>query len=46
MEYFIDKILEHRGNLKKKTEIEFLVTWLEYAQEHNSYVIRSSSMLI
>ena len=29
MEYFIDKILKHRGNLKKKTEIEFLVSWLE-----------------
>ena len=28
MEYFIDKILQHRGNLKKKTEIEFLVSWL------------------
>ena len=37
MEYFIDKILEHRGNLKKKTEIEFLVSWLGYAQEHNSW---------
>ena len=37
MEYFIDKILEHRGNLKKKTEIEFLVCWLGYAQEHNSW---------
>ena len=31
MEYFIDKILEHRGDLKKKTEIEFLVSWLGYA---------------
>ena len=37
MEYFIDKILQHRGNLKKKTEIEFLVSWLGYAQEHNSW---------
>ena len=37
MEYFIDKILEHRGNLKKKTEIEFLVSWLGYAQDHNSW---------
>ena len=31
------KILEHKGNLKKKTEIEFLVSWLGYAQEHNSW---------
>ena len=36
MEYFIDKILDHKGNVKKKTEIEFLVSWLGYAQEHNS----------
>ena len=35
MEYLIDKILEHRGNLKKKIEIEFLVSWLGYAQEHD-----------
>ena len=37
MEYFIDKILEHRGNLKKKTEIEFLVSWFGYTQERNSW---------
>ena len=37
MEYFIDKILQHSDNLKKKTEIEFLVSWLGYAQEHNSW---------
>ena len=37
MEYFINKILERRGNLKKKIEIEFLVTWLGYAQEHDSW---------
>ena len=37
MEYFIDKILEHKSNLKKKTEIKFLVSWLGYAQEHNSW---------
>ena len=37
MEYFIDKILQHRGNLKKKTEIGFLVSWLGYAQRHDSW---------
>ena len=31
------KKLYNRGNLKKKTEIEFLVSWLGYAQEHNSW---------
>ena len=34
MEYFIDKILEHCGDFKKKTEIEFLVSWLGYAWQH------------
>ena len=43
MECFIDKILQHRGNLKKKTEIEFLVSWLGYAQEHNSWEIGRAS---
>ena len=31
MEYFIDKILEHRGNLKKKRKIRFLVSLIGYA---------------
>ena len=31
MEYFIEEILEHRGNLKKKSEIEFLVSWLGFS---------------
>ena len=26
MEYFIEEILDHRGNLKKKSEIQFLVS--------------------
>ena len=37
MEYYMDKILEYLGNIKKKTEIEFLVSWLGYAPEHNSW---------
>ena len=36
MKCFTNKILEHRRDLKKKVEIEFLVSWLGYAQEHNS----------
>ena len=28
--YFIEEILEHRGNLKKKTEIESVVRWLGF----------------
>ena len=46
MEYFIDKILEYIGNLKKKTEIEFLVSWLGYAQEHNSGLRDSSNSML
>ena len=30
MEYFIEDILDHRGNLKKKSEIQFLVSWLGF----------------
>ena len=37
MEYFIEEILEHRGNLKKKSEIEFLVSWLGFSVDCNSW---------
>ena len=37
MEFFIEKILNHRGNLKLKTDIEFLVNWLGYDETHNSW---------
>ena len=37
MEFFIDKILDHRGNLSRKTEIEFLVHWLHYDDSHDSW---------
>ena len=45
MEYFIDKILQHRGNRRKRTEIEFLVSWLGYAQEHNPKALRDTEQL-
>ena len=32
MEYFIDKILDHRGNIKKRSTLEFHVSWLGYTQ--------------
>jgi hypothetical protein len=28
MEFFVESIVDHRGNVKKKTELEFLVSWL------------------
>ena len=37
MEYFIDKILDHRGNIKKRSTLEFHVSWLGYAQESNTW---------
>ena len=36
MECFIEEILEHRGNRKEKTEIEFLVSWLGFSVDCNS----------
>ena len=37
MEYFIEEILDHRGNLKNKIEIEFLVSWLGISVDCNSW---------
>ena len=36
MEYFIEEILEDRGDLKKKTEIEFKFSWLGFPVDCNS----------
>ena len=36
-EFYIENILEHRGDLQRKTSLEFLVKWLGYADEHNSW---------
>ena len=37
MANFLLKNLNHRGNLNKKIEIEFLVDWLGYAHERDSW---------
>ena len=37
MEYFIDKTLDHRGNIKKISTLEFHVSWLGYAQESSTW---------
>ena len=30
MEFFIENVISYRGNLKRKTEPEFQVKWLDY----------------
>ena len=37
MEFFIKKVLDHWGNLKLKTDIEFLVKWLGYDERCDSW---------
>jgi transposase InsO family protein len=37
LEFFIEKILEHRGNLKRLTTMEFLVQWTTYDASHNTW---------
>ena len=37
MEFFVETILEYRGDLQLKTSLELLVKWLSYSDEHNSW---------
>ena len=37
MEFFIKKILEHRGDISRKKDLEFLVSWLGYDDSNNSW---------
>ena len=37
MEFYIENILEHRGDLQHKISLELLVKWLGYVDEHNSW---------
>ena len=37
MKYFIDKILDHRGNIRKRSTLEFHVSWLGYAQKSSTW---------
>ena len=37
MEFYVENILEHRGDLQRKTSLEFLVKMLGYADVHNSW---------
>ena len=37
MEYFVDKILQHRGDPKKSSSTEFEVSWLNYPPDSNTF---------
>ena len=37
MEFFIENVISHRGNSKRKTELVFQVKWLGYDETHNSW---------
>ena len=37
MEFFIENVISYRGNLKRKTELEFQVKWLGYDETQNSW---------
>ena len=37
MEFFVEAILDHKGNIKKKSELTFLVSWLGYGDRDNSW---------
>ena len=37
LEFFVEKILDHRGNLKLKSTIEFQIKWLGYDCSHDSW---------
>jgi Chromo (CHRromatin Organisation MOdifier) domain len=37
MEFFVEKILEHRGDLNRKKDIEFRVSWLGHPDSENSW---------
>ena len=37
MEYFVHKILQHRGNPKKSSSMEFEVSWLNYPPDSKTW---------
>jgi hypothetical protein len=37
LEYFVEKVFAHRGNLKFKRNLEFHVKWLNYGESHDSW---------
>ena len=37
MEFFVESILDHRGNLSRMKEIEFLVRWLNFNDSYANF---------
>ena len=37
MEFFVEKVFEHRGDLRFMKNLEFHVKWLHYDESHNSW---------
>ena len=37
LEFFVEKVFAHRGNLKFKRNLEFHVKWLNYDESHDSW---------
>jgi RNase H-like domain found in reverse transcriptase/Integrase core domain/Integrase zinc binding domain/Chromo (CHRromatin Organisation MOdifier) domain len=37
MEFFVESVLDHRGDIKRKTDLKFLVSWLGYGDCDNSW---------
>ena len=37
LEYYVEEILTHRGNIKKVSTLQFLVKWLGYSSSENSW---------
>ena len=37
MEFFIDSILQHQGNSRRKTQMRFLVKWTDFDDSHNTW---------
>ena len=48
-EFFVEAILNHRGNFNRKSELEYLVTWAGYTSEHDEWIpwsnLRRNEML-
>ena len=37
MEFFIEKISDHRGKLSQQISLHFFVSWMEYDESYNSW---------
>ena len=37
LEFFVESILSHKGNIKMLSTLEFKVKWLGYDETHNSF---------